>query len=206
MKYLFAIPLILFTITVPAMAIAIEDREIIPLGAQIQVSAGEPVDIATADRGRMYPVDVEADVRSSDGNLVIPRGAYGEMIVRQVAPGRLTLDLESITVDGQRYALDAAGPDFNINQEPYNSSAGIFGNIMSPIPELQGTVEYEGDRFRVPSESRITFHLQQPLCVVTWREEYYPCCHNHHERDHVWHRYERYHEWYRYERDHEWQH
>jgi hypothetical protein len=207
MKHLFAIPLILFTITLPLAAAEIEDREIIPLGTPIQVSAGELVDVATADRGRMYPVDVESDVYSSDGDLVIPRGTYGEMIVRQVNPGRLTLDLESITVNGQRYALDTAGPDFNINQEPYNSSAGIFGNIMGPAPGTQGTVIYEGDRFRVPSESRIEFHLQQPLCIVTWRDEGYSCCHNYnHERHHVWHRYERYHEWYRYERYHEWHH
>jgi hypothetical protein len=130
---------------------------------------------------------VASDVYSPDGNLAIPRGARCEMIVRQVSPGQLVLDLESVTVEGQRYVMDATGPQFTMSEEQFNSGTGLIGNVIGVI---SGDVQFEGNHIRVPAGSVLMFQLQQPLHVVNWTDEGYSQngYHYHYEQDHGWYR------------------
>ena len=101
------------------------------------------------------------------------------------------MDLESITVEGRRYAMDAEGPAFNMNRDQYNNGAGTIGNIIGAIAGLAGAnVQYEGDHLRVPAGSRVTFRLQQSLTVVNWGDEGYDRdgYHYHHQENHGWYR------------------
>ncbi|HEY7391865.1 MAG TPA: hypothetical protein VH640_25335 [Bryobacteraceae bacterium] len=109
------------------------------------------------------------------------------MIVRQVGPSQLALDLESITVEGRRYAMDATGPQFTMPEAQYNSGAGLIGNIIGAVT---GNIEYEGNRIHVPAGSVLTFQLRQPLHVVNWADGGYDRngYHYHHEEDHGWYR------------------
>lgn len=191
MKRLLGIPLVLLALGLPLVAGALLDRNFVPPGTEIRVRTDGPVTVANWDRGRIYTAHLATDVWGDDRNVAIPRGANCEIIVRQVAPGELALDLESLTVEGRRYAMDAAGPQFNMNQEQYNSGAGIIGNIIGAITGTQGqNVQYKGDRINVPAGSEITFRLQQPLRIVDWRDEGYSNKGNHYHRDanHGWYR------------------
>jgi hypothetical protein len=134
---------------------------------------------------------VGTDVYDGDGNLMIPRGANAELIVRQVGPGELALDLESITVNGRRYVMDATGPEFNMDREQYNSGAGIIGNIVGAITGAgDGQPQYRGNRIHIPSGSELTFQLQQSLRIAGWGDEGYSNrgYHYHHETNHGWYR------------------
>ena len=57
---------------------------------------------------RVYSGVIERDIRGENGHLAIPRGSTAELIVRTQRDGDLIVDLESVTVNGQRYAVDTA--------------------------------------------------------------------------------------------------
>jgi hypothetical protein len=75
-------------------------------GTSVQVRTSQAVDQSTMD-GRVFTGVVDADVRDAKGQLAIPRGATAELVVRTGPDNELYLDLDSITVNGQRYAVDA---------------------------------------------------------------------------------------------------
>ena len=189
MKRFYLLPVIFLGVALILMAAKPNDRDFVPSGTEISVHTEGPVTVAKWDRSRIYQAEVEHDVYNRDGNVVIPRGSHCEMIVRQVAPQQLTLDLESITVDGRRYVLDAAGPELNMDRNQYNNGAGIVGNILGAIAG-NANVEYQGDEIRVPAGAELTFNLQQSLRIATWRDEGYDRdgYHYHNEENHGWYR------------------
>src|SRR5579884_1452417 len=94
-----AIPALFLGVQTVALA-----ATIIP-GTEIAVRPDAPIHVTSWDRGRIYPAHVARDVVARDGDVAIPRGASAELIVRQTGPDEFALDLESVTVNGQRYAL-----------------------------------------------------------------------------------------------------
>ncbi len=161
----------------------------IPPGTQIPVRTDTGIEVARWDRGRIYPGHVAQDVYSRDGSVAIRRGAPAELIVRQVGPDQLALDLESVTVNGTRYALDITGPQYNMPRNSYDNGSGLVGSIVGAIAAANGEqVETHGAGIRVPGDTVVTFQLQQPLHVVTWGDPGYQNgeYHYHHDRD--WYR------------------
>src|SRR3954447_24902735 len=73
-------------------------------GTLISVRPDESIDVERKDN-RVYTGIVDQDVRGSNGRLAIPRGSTVELIVRVERDNDLNLDLESVTVNGQRYAI-----------------------------------------------------------------------------------------------------
>ncbi len=177
---LFAVPAILFGIQLSASA-----DTIVP-GTEIQVRTEQPVELHTWDRGRIYPARVARDVYARDGDVAIPRGAYAELIVRQTGPNQMALDLESITVNGSRYALDTSGPQFNL--QAYENGGGLLGNIIGAISGGQVQVETQGNEIRVPANSVIRFQLNAPLNVAGWADPGYMREGNHYHREGDWYR------------------
>jgi hypothetical protein len=161
----------------------------IPPGTDIQVRTDNPITVSRWDRGRVYPAYVDHDVFNRDGDLAIPRGANCELMVRQVGPDQLALDLESVTVNGRRYVMDTSGPQFNMNRDQYNNGAGLVGNIIGAIAGAAGAdVEYRGDRVRVPAGADLTFQLREPLHVVNWGDPGYMHEGYHYHHEHDWYR------------------
>ena len=78
----------------------------IPAGTSIQVRTTEPIDTQSMD-GRIFTGTIENDVRDTQDRLAIPRGATAELVVRRDADNDLVLDLDSVTVNGRRYGVDA---------------------------------------------------------------------------------------------------
>jgi hypothetical protein len=75
-------------------------------GTTIQVRTTEAIDTQAID-GRIYRGIVESDVRDAQGRLAIPQGATAELVVRRDQDDDLVLDLDSVTVHGRRYGVDA---------------------------------------------------------------------------------------------------
>src|SRR5579871_3520579 len=79
-------------------------------GTEIAVRTQGPIQVNRWDRGRIYMGNVARDVVARDGDLAIPAGSPVELIVREVGPDRMTVDIESVTVNGRRYVMDTTGP------------------------------------------------------------------------------------------------
>jgi len=175
-KALWLIPALLAGMSLSARA------DTISPGTQIQVRADNPISVSKWDRGRIYRARVDRDVIARDGDVAIPAGTYAELIVRQLGPDRLALDLESVTVKGQRYVLDTSGPRFNTAE--YQNGAGLVGSIIGAIAGVQA----EGGQIQIPGGSVLTFNLRAPLHIVGWQDPGYDRDGNHYHRDPDWYR------------------
>ncbi len=182
-KTLLAIPAILLGLQVTAMA------DVVPPGTLIVVRPDARVDVSHWDRGRIYPAHVARDVHAQDGDLSIPRGSQAELIVRQVGPDQFALDIESVTVNGRRYVMDASGQQFNMPRADYDSGNGLVGAIVGAITGENGEEGVaRGSEIRIPPGSLLTFRLQQPFRVVNWSDPGYMQRDYHYHREHDWYR------------------
>jgi len=181
-KILWVAPALLAVMQIGALA-----DTILP-GTQITVRADQLIEVHSWDRGRIYPAHVARDVIARDGDVAIPRGASAELIVRQTGPGQMALDLESVTVNGMRYAMDTTGPQFNMPRGEYENGGGLLGDIVGAISGGQVQVETRGNELRVPADAIITFRLQEPLHVVGWNDPGYDRDRYHYHRDGDWYR------------------
>jgi hypothetical protein len=158
-------------------------------GTQISVRTNSPIEVARWDRGRIYQAFVDRPVYARDGDVAIPRGAPVELIVRQIGPGQLALDIESVAVNGQRYVMDATGPQFNMNRNDYDNGSGLVGSIVGAIAGATGAqVETRGGEIHVPAQAVVTFQLQEPLHMVGWQDPGYEHNNWHYHHDHDWYR------------------
>jgi len=122
-------------------------------GTIVTVRTDQTIDVERRDN-RVYAAIVDQDVRGDDGRLAIPRGSTAELIVRVARDNDLVLDLESVMVNGQRYALRT---DTNrVESERDNS---LVGSIVGALSGGQ----VQGRAVRVPERSLLTFRIQRPL-------------------------------------------
>ena len=122
-------------------------------GTTIPVRSTESIDIDKGDN-RVYTGFVDADVRSDTGRLVIPRGSTVEMMVRYSRDNDLNLDLESVVVYGQRYAVQS---------DPKHMESQRDGSLVGSIIGAINGGEARGRAVRVPRDTVVTFRLARPL-------------------------------------------
>jgi hypothetical protein len=165
-------------------------------GTLISVRTRQSIDARRQD-GRVFPAVVESDVWDDSRRLAIPaipRGAPAELLVRTARDGDLILDLDSITVGGQRYAV-SAGPDrieAGGRRDDGDRAAGfigggaILGSIIGAIAGggkgaaigaaagagagTVGLLTTQGREVRVPSGSVVTFRLERGLSLGVRRD------------------------------------
>jgi hypothetical protein len=165
----------------------------VPAGTEISVRTVEDIHARTPPDGRIYRGVVDRDVRDEEGRIVIPRGAGAELILRASSPREVLLDLESISVGGRRYTVNAEPESAVPNDERRegvgaNSRTGKFvgggaalGAIIGAIAGggkgaaigaaagagagAAGQLATRGDHFEVPSESLLTFRLERPMII-----------------------------------------
>ena len=122
-------------------------------GTNVTVRTDATIDVERRDN-RVYTGIVDQDVRGDDGRLAIPRGSSVELIVRVARDNDLILDLESIMVSGQRYAIKA---DPNRVESEHDNS--LVGSIIGAINGGQ----VQGRAVRIPGGSLLNFRIQRPL-------------------------------------------
>ncbi len=83
-----------------------------PAGTVVPVRIAQTIDSAAATEGQTYPIDVVSDVRDPNGNVVIPGGSAGLVVINSASRGGrfkgqsdLVLSLQSVTVSGTQYAV-----------------------------------------------------------------------------------------------------
>ncbi len=160
----------------------------ISAGTTISVRTNESIDVRNSD-GRVFGSVVDQDVVDGSGNIAIPRGSAAELLVKNMSNRNLTLDLESITVNGQRYAVSAGANSLTSGQRDglgknrrtaeFMGGGALLGAMVGAIAgggkgaaigaaagagAGAGTqVLTRGNSVRVPAESLLTFRLDQPL-------------------------------------------
>ena len=124
-------------------------------GTNIAVRTNDSIDVERFDN-RVYYGTVDQDVRGDNGRLAIPRGSRVELIVRVMRDNDLVLDLESVNVNGQRYAIQT---DRNRVESQRDNS--LVGSILGAINGGQ----VQGRAVRIPRGSVLNFRIQTPLVV-----------------------------------------
>ena len=122
-------------------------------GTIIAVRTNDTIDVERNDY-QVYRGMVDQDVRGNDGRLAIPRGSSVELIVRIERDNDLIIDLESVSVNGNRYAIKTQA-----NRQESQRDDSLVGSIVGAI---QGG-EARGRAVRIPRDSILTFRLQRGL-------------------------------------------
>jgi hypothetical protein len=163
----------------------------IPAGTTLQVRTTETIDTQSMD-GRIFSGIVEQDVRDAQGRFAIPRGATAELVVRRDDDNDLVLDLDSVTVNGRRYGVDATrnrvGGGFDIrnsgigaNKETARNVGGgaLLGAILGAAigggdgaaagaaagaaVGASAQILTKGRRVSVPAETLLSYRLQSDM-------------------------------------------
>jgi hypothetical protein len=174
--------------TQPASAQSWTAPSTIETGTTLQVRMTEPVDTQAVD-GRVFTGTVESDVRDNQGRLAIVAGSTAELVVRKASDSELVLDLDSITVNGRRYGVDATraalgasnNSGLGANRETARNVGGgaVLGAILGAVigggdgaaagavagAAAGATVQIltKGNRISVPAEAMLNYRLQSDL-------------------------------------------
>lgn len=124
-------------------------------GTTITVRPTEAIDVERKDN-RIYSAVVDQDVQADNGRLAIPRGSTAELIVRVARDNDLILDLESIVVNGQRYA---------VKTEPNRVESMQDGSLVGAIVGAINGGQAQGRAVRIPRDTRLSFRLERPLDI-----------------------------------------
>lgn len=168
----------------------------IPAGTTLQVRTTEPIDTQTMD-GRIFTGTIENDVRDAQDRLAIPRGSTAELVIRRGPDNELVLDLDSVTVSGRRYGVDATrnrvgGGGIDIrnsgigaNKETARNVGGgaLLGAILGAVigggdgaaagaaagAAVGAGVQIltKGRRVNVPAEALLSYRLQSDMNLDT---------------------------------------
>ena len=90
-------------VVVPPVFAQAQMRTTIDADTMLKVRTTQAIDVKTAD-GLIFTGTVEEDVLDRNGDVAIPEGATVELMARKNGD-EMTLDLESVTVNGRRYAV-----------------------------------------------------------------------------------------------------
>ena len=160
----------------------------ISAGTNISVRTNEAIDVKKTD-GRVFTAVVDQDVLDTNGGVAIPKGSTAEVIVKKASGRDLAIDLESVTVNAQRYAVSADtegagsgqrdGIGKNRRTAEYVGGGALVGAIVGAIAGggkgaaigaaagagagAGAQVLTRGKAVKVPAESLLTFRLEQPL-------------------------------------------
>jgi hypothetical protein len=166
----------------------------VPAGTEVVVRTIDAIDAKHPSDSRIYNGTVERDVLDRSGRVVIARGSNAELIMRDASDDNIVVDLESVTVNGQRYVVDVPAESVSATETQrregigknertgkYMGGGAIVGSIIGAIAgggkgaaigAITGAgagaaaqTVTRGGSVRLPSESVLTFRLDRPLMV-----------------------------------------
>lgn len=188
MSKMLLVPAALLAVTLTASA-----QRSIPAGANILVRTNETIDSKTARSGQVFTAVVDKDVLDQNGNVAIPRGSNAELIIHNVNTGGATsspdleVDLQSVMVNGQRYAVATQSVTKNRsrglgkNKRTAEMTGGgaalgavlgaiaggghgaVIGAVAGAAAGAGVQVLTKGKEVRIPAETQLSFPLSQPL-------------------------------------------
>ena len=183
----------------PRAAAITSKTRVLPSGTELPVRVEETIDSGNAADGQLYAAEISADVRDQSGDIVIPRGSNAQVVIKSASRGGkirgasdLVLDLRSVSVEGQQYALNTT----DIEEKGHasvgkNKRTAEFAGGGAAIGAIIGAIAGGGKgaaigagagagagavteiatkgKIKVPAETVLTFKLDSPLRVVEAR-------------------------------------
>jgi hypothetical protein len=162
----------------------------LPIGTELSVRSEETIDSGTAAEGQTYAAEIVDDV-------VIPHGSNAQIVIRSATKGGrfrgtsdLVLDLQSVSVDGQKYVISTTdlrqsgqkGFGANKRTAEYTGGGAALGAIIGAIAgHGKGAaigagagagggaltqILTKGGSIRVPAETVLNFKLDKPVQIV----------------------------------------
>jgi len=168
----------------------------LPAGTAISVRTNQAVDSRNASEGQTYSAVVVDDVKGSSGEILIPKNSDAQLVIRKVATGgttgspELTLDLNSVTVNGRNYLVSTAdvskkgnsGIGKNKRTAEMVGGGAALGTLLGAIAgggkgavigaiagaAAGGTAQVltKGKEVKVPAETVLKFKLDQPVTLT----------------------------------------
>ncbi len=171
-------------------------------GTEIQVRTDQSISVKDTGRaGETYSGTIANDVLDKNGSLAIPKGSRAQLRVVPVQDssgktGSLSLDLDSVTVNGQRYkmqsqAMSAAGSTkrggLGVNKRTgeYVGGGALAGTLIgalagggkgAAIGALAGAaagggaqVLTRGKELSIPAETVLKFRLDNGVALRSYR-------------------------------------
>src|SRR5947209_5186298 len=178
----------LLTCSLALSGFAIAQRTV-NAGTEIEVRTDQAINVKAASAAATYPASVANNVLDSNGNVAIPKGARARLRAVPVNDG-LTLDLDSVTVNGQRYSLRSSsasavastkrgGLGKNKRTGEYVGGGALAGTLIGALAgggkgaaigavvggaAGAGTqVLTRGKELNVPAETELNFRLNQSV-------------------------------------------
>jgi len=168
----------------------------LPAGTAISVRTNQAVGARNASEGQTYSAVVVDDVKGSSGEILIPKNSDAQLVIRKVATGgttgspELTLDLNSVTVNGRNYLVSTAdvskkgnsGIGKNKRTAEMVGGGAALGTLLGAIAgggkgavigaiagaAAGGTAQVltKGKEVKVPAETVLKFKLDQPVTLT----------------------------------------
>jgi outer membrane lipoprotein SlyB len=168
----------------------------VPAGTAISVRTNEAVDSRNASEGQTFSAVVVDDVKGSSGEILIPKNSNAQLLIRKVATGgttgspELTLDLNSVSVNGRNYIVSTAdvskkgnsGIGKNKRTAEMVGGGAVLGTLLGAIAgggkgavigavagaAAGGTAQVltKGKEVKVPAETVLKFQLDQPVILT----------------------------------------
>jgi len=166
----------------------------LPSGSEISVRTDEAIKATSANAGHTYAATVSDDVKDANGNVAVPKGARAQLVLVQAPDNKdnVTLDLHSVSVNGQRYMVTAqpttlskgtqkSGIGKNKRTGEYVGGGALAGTIIGAIAgggkgaaigAITGGAAgagaqtlTKGKGIDLPAESKLTFRLDQEMSL-----------------------------------------
>jgi hypothetical protein len=166
---------------------------VLPAGTEVAIRTNETIDSKNARVGQNFNAQVAQDVMGRAGEVIIPKGSDATLVIRQVSSGStlgssdIVLDLNSVTVGGQRHTVNTSDVQQSGNQgigknrrtaEMVGGGAAL-GTLLGAIAgggkgaaigaasgaAVGGTAQVltKGKEVKVPAETILKFKLDRPL-------------------------------------------
>jgi len=148
--------------------VAQSDWITIPAGTAMSVRADVGINSCNSAPGATYPASIVNDVRDPAGNVLIPRLAPAQLVMRSDNRGGYFLGLASVVVGGRQYRVeteDVAPVQCCANRgtNTYMSGGAASGRLVGAMAGSGAQLLTRGRDVRVPPETILNFRLQQPL-------------------------------------------
>jgi hypothetical protein len=120
----------------------------LPAGAEVSVRTNEPIDSAVAQEGQTFDAQVTRDLKDTDNDIVVPRGARANIVIKSASKGGkfrgqsdLVLDLQSVVINGRTYNIETeevqkkgkSGIGANKRTAEYTGGGAALGAIIGAI-------------------------------------------------------------------------
>ena len=166
----------------------------VPSGTQIVIRTMDEINVSSIDQSRDYDAQIDREVLSSDGRVLIPARSPVKLSVFSSGNNELELGVRTITINGQTYSVNTdtekrtqrEGLGKNKRTATMVGGGAALGTLIGAVAGgVKGAVigaatgaavgagaqvATKGKEVKVPAESQLTFKLDEPIYLNGYRQ------------------------------------